>query len=180
MSNRIYYETMNGDIPWTEWEADCKLCGKYIHESYPHEVDEEDDVICMDCAYIRGYISEKEYLERTCFWHYRITRAVIHEGKIYLADDSKLPWERANKDERKTLEYKNWRKAVFERDSYKCAICGKVGGELNAHHIKSFSKYPKLRFDIDNGITLCKPCHVQVHKEKKDAGIYFRKQNNSK
>ena len=63
---------------------------------------------------------------------------------------------------------KAWRKAVFERDSYKCQKCGKIGGKLNAHHIKPFSLYPDLRFDIDNGITLCKECHIELHKTERE------------
>ena len=65
------------------------------------------------------------------------------------------------------FEYKQWRKKMFERDSYACQVCGdNKGGNLNAHHIKSYTQYPELRFDINNGITLCIDCHKEIHKKK--------------
>jgi hypothetical protein len=63
---------------------------------------------------------------------------------------------------RGTKEYKLWRKAVFERDHYTCVWCHTKKSPFNADHIKSFSSYPKLRFDINNGRTLCKDCHEKT------------------
>ena len=61
---------------------------------------------------------------------------------------------------RNSTEYKLWRKAVFERDEYACVIGGNAHGrKLQADHIKPFSKYPELRFDVNNGRTLCEDCH---------------------
>ena len=61
---------------------------------------------------------------------------------------------------RHSLEYKQWREAVYKRDNYICVLCGYKGGnKLNADHIKRFSEYPTLRFNLDNGRTLCVDCH---------------------
>ena len=71
---------------------------------------------------------------------------------------------------RHSIEYFAWRQSIFERDNYTCLICKQHGGKLEAHHIDSFSENPKLRFDINNGITLCKKCHKFLHR---DSNLYF-------
>lgn len=63
---------------------------------------------------------------------------------------------------RSSAEYRLWRKAVFERDDYTCQVCGKRGGRLHPDHIKRFSMFPELRFEVDNGRTLCEDCHKQT------------------
>ena len=67
-------------------------------------------------------------------------------------------------------QYKLWRKTIFERDHFTCLVCGQVGGELNADHIKSFSKFPLLRYDISNGATLCVGCHYLKTWQRKKGG----------
>lgn len=58
----------------------------------------------------------------------------------------------------------NWRISVYERDNYTCAICKTKGIVLNAHHLNGWHWCEEGRFDIDNGITLCKNCHESFHK----------------
>jgi 5-methylcytosine-specific restriction endonuclease McrA len=75
---------------------------------------------------------------------------------------------------RNSDEYKAWRQLVYKRDDYTCQSCGdKSGGNLNAHHIVSFSELIskneidsfekgvncKNLWSVDNGITLCLECH---------------------
>lgn len=66
---------------------------------------------------------------------------------------------------KQTDKYKLWRNEVYKRDYWTCQICGKhcEGKDIIAHHKKSFSEYPESRFDINNGITLCRNCHAKIH-----------------
>jgi 5-methylcytosine-specific restriction endonuclease McrA len=57
-----------------------------------------------------------------------------------------------------------WSKSVFAKDNFTCLKCGQRGGELHAHHIYPYARFPDLRLDIENGATLCKPCHFLFHK----------------
>ena len=76
-----------------------------------------------------------------------------------------------NESIRKSVEYKLWREAVFQRDSYRCQWCSTKCGDgksvkLNADHIKSFSKFKSLRFSLKNGRTLCESCHKERTKKQ--------------
>ena len=65
---------------------------------------------------------------------------------------------------RGSKKFIEWRYKVKQRDDWTCQKCGTKSGNgkrvyLEAHHKKSFARFPKLRFDVSNGITLCKSCH---------------------
>lgn len=149
-----------------EYEYECNKCGEYIHESYPHHEEPKNNYhLCWDCCFKEGLIDSKKYMKFSGGLD-GIFDAYIHNGEIELVKKGKTPyWLRDGEtDNRFTSEYKEWRTKVFERDDYTCQSCGQVGGELNAHHIKPYSDYPKLRIDIDNGIALCYDCHRKEHR----------------
>lgn len=75
---------------------------------------------------------------------------------------------------RNSEEYKKWRMTVFQRDNFTCQMCGARGVRLQADHKKLFSAFPKLRFDSDNGQSLCEPCHLS--KTRKDLKRGWRNQ----
>lgn len=65
---------------------------------------------------------------------------------------------------RGSLEYVLWRNEVYKRDYWTCRIC-KIKctkGNIVAHHIKKFSDFPELRFIVENGLTLCRKCHIEI------------------
>ncbi len=95
-----------------------------------------------------------------------------HAKKVSFSDSEldeewKLVLSKLKKRDRNTPEYKQWRCEVFERDKYTCQVCWKSGVKLNAHHIKRWADNEELRLDVNNGLTLCEPCHKTEHKAGK-------------
>lgn len=73
--------------------------------------------------------------------------------------------------------YKEWRLAVYKRDGFCCQMpgCGRKGfsAKIQAHHIKRWAEYPELRFQLTNGITLCKRCHNNIEAQEQNYEAIF-------
>lgn len=65
-------------------------------------------------------------------------------------------------------EYNKWRSVVYRRDDWECRICGYKGRKIIAHHLRVWKNFPEERFNIENGITLCRGCHCRLHTTHKD------------
>lgn len=92
----------------------------------------------------------------------QISKSSISHKKYYdKAGRSDIKRYHHNKDR----FYVKWRMDVFGRDDFKCQGCEQIGGSLQAHHIKGWAENKDLRYDIDNGITLCIKCHKELHKK---------------
>lgn len=97
----------------------------------------------------------------------KISKALSGQKRPWMAGANNPRWRGGVTNEnlilRSSLEYRQWRKSVFERDNYLCVIGGKEhGNKLNADHIKAFASHPELRFDVSNGRTLCEACHKKT------------------
>ncbi len=82
---------------------------------------------------------------------------------------------------RTTFQYRQWRSDVYTRDDYTCQLCGERGKIINADHYPKTFKQIIVENDIktiqdafscdelwniNNGRTLCKPCHIKRHKKQ--------------
>ena len=101
----------------------------------------------------------------------RQNMSLAKKGKIPKNIDSIKGWNKGLGSKtskvlilRNSLDYRKWRKAVFIRDNFTCVLCnykskGTRPSDIHADHIRQFSVYPELMFDVSNGRTLCIPCH---------------------
>lgn len=115
---------------------------------------------CGDC----NMLITSQYAKRC--WSCRLVYEKIHPSFVRKSGREHYNWRGGitdiNHKIRSSQEMKDWRKAIFERDNFTCQKCGQIGGRLQADHIKPFSLFPELRFDLSNGRTLCYDCHRQT------------------
>ena len=70
---------------------------------------------------------------------------------------------------------KGWCKAVKNRDSWKCRIANsECKGRLEAHHILTWKEHPELRYEVNNGITLCHHHHPRKKEDVVKLSPYFK------
>ena len=133
---------------------------------------------CIDCGKEKLTPGTKQSPRcRSCRTHSEETRrkiSIAHKGKtltqehkvkisIVRGGDGKL-------EERKYPGYDKWARLVKDRDGYKCAECGYQGTkglkDVDAHHVLHKVMYPEYATVLFNGVTLCKSCHINCHKER--------------
>ena len=86
--------------------------------------------------------------------------------KVMPIGEGHFNWKGGKSSETRRLRqekrYLLFKKQVLKRDNKTCQKCGS-NENLHVHHILSFINHVDKRYDIDNGITLCKKCHQQEH-----------------
>ncbi len=97
------------------------------------------------------------------------------ENYQWIEDRTKLKSLSRGK-ERRSYRYSEWRDRVKARDDNKCKIGNNdCKGRIEVHHILGFKEYPELRYEINNGITLCHFHHPRKREEEKNLSPYFQK-----
>ena len=77
--------------------------------------------------------------------------------------------------ERNNPEYKQWRMSVLKRDNLECRMKNEdCDGSIIAHHILPWRDYVELRYEINNGITLCHFHHPRKRSEEANLSPYLK------
>lgn len=145
--------------------SESKFSAKIL---YPEEI-EGDDLggwIDFDVHDSIGFETINEAL-RFCLHEillYDDSGEYIQEAEIFpliLVKKNSL----VNKSHSKKRGYKHnaWAIMVKEKDGNACVKCG-FTEDLHAHHLQSYKLNEALRYDINNGTTLCSICHREHHK----------------
>jgi hypothetical protein len=129
---------------YNKQEVKCSGCSKSIKVS-PHRLINHSFRFCSFTCY-------KENIGK----YFRKENNHMWNGSISAEERIKT---------RNLTEYRDWRTFVYKRDKFTCRCCNdSTGGNLNAHHLDGWDKYPDKRFELSNGITLCETCHLAFHK----------------
>lgn len=129
------------------------------------------------CGCYRTEVTKNRYLGKHRTEDTRKKLSISHIGINCGKDNGRWVLDRENlktsdnSRARTSPKYDRWRDQVLARDYYICNDCFTQGLEVEAHHLFSFSEWEELRFDIDNGVTLCK----EYHDKYKKKGFYIHR-----
>lgn len=140
------YDRQERHNTFVQKKEPCKHCG---------ELKTKYSETCKKCI----YKTKTHHLKGTKlpeWWKQRITNKFQCGEKHPNWKGGKTP---QNKKWRMCKEFRDWRMSVFTRDNFTCQECLVRGGELHPHHLKPMSLFPELRYELNNGITLCASCH---------------------
>jgi len=122
-------------------------------------------------SHMLGKKHTEEAKRKMSDWHKGKHRT--EESRYNQSKTLKIKWDKIGRKIQKryihlcrSKAYKQWRMNVFLRDNFSCQCCGARGVYLEVHHIKSWSKYPELRYELNNGVALCKDCHKLTNNYK--------------
>ena len=143
--------------------AKCEDCQKPLYRR-PGEMVGGRHFFCKDCRlapFMRSDVTRRLISERLS------GREISEAHKEAISKARIALFNRIGRIERQDgeWEFARWCKSIHKRDNYACQVC-KATGKIMAHHILSWKDYPELRFELENGITLCVDCYHKLHRGK--------------
>ena len=102
----------------------------------------KSDPLCSDCTKIRQ----------------RSIKGDLHPAwNPSITQEDRENWSRV-------CGIQSWYRTILRLSSFTCAITGKLGGVLSAHHIYNYADYPDLRLSISNGVVIKQSLHKEFHR----------------
>lgn len=162
------------------WKGGVKANNLPLYDTYAHQLEkyqtvykvEQDslNILGVECAYCR-----KIFVPKTTSV-VSVLNDINYSGGSYLYCSNvckkacpiykQILWPKGFKSLKNIRANQTaWAELVKERDSYTCQKCGTKEETMYAHHIDPVINNPIESMDIDNGITLCKTCHKQIHSQ---------------
>lgn len=176
--HREVHETTRFNIEHSRGALPCCIAGKSGHTLQQIQAFADQRRLTFDDPKYLGSHHKHTWTCKVHNYTHQTTYAVLSSGSLLecchkeLTSGPNHPNYNHNVSDiqrikdRRSDENKRWRNAVLQRDNHACQKCTSSISEtkLNAHHIMSYLDNEHLRFDVNNGITLCVECHKRFHK----------------
>lgn len=177
---KVYPKTRSPRRPLVERQ--CQACNKTFMAKLSNVDAGRAKACSKECSYkVKKTRSDKKPRKpHVCQWCGKVFIDKTHHGaempRQYCSNKCLGLSKRRNGKEhprrKQAAELQRWTRQVILRDKA-CVRCG-VREKLQAHHVRSYSKHPELRLDVDNGVALCPVCHHSQHP-KHSLGWYLNR-----
>lgn len=168
---------------WKQWTAKnrprrAKPCAKCGQDFFPHGPQKR----CNSCRLLTCGFCGKQFVSPTghrgqkfCSQKCQASRPQNLERLLRCRGTKPRTYHlRMDVRKRGNALDREWTQTILKRDGYRCRRCGGTK-KLQAHHIKPYADFPRLRYVLSNGLTLCGDCHKRtrtygwqkMHKNRK-------------
>ena len=153
---------MFGTYPRTaKWREDVRLRMLGKKNALGHKYSPTEETLLKITAKTRGQKrsdATKEKMRQAALQR-------VKEGRHNFYNPDR---EQVSVGKRNDGTYLEWSRSIKRRDGWRCQLkdeaCSK---KVIAHHIKVWAKYPELRYEVTNGITLCTSHHPRTREKEK-------------
>lgn len=154
----------------------CGVCKK-VFPAYLADIKRNKAKWCSrDCARISQTEKKAQAVCSACGVTFFRKKYKLHKGKIYCTQSCFTKnasaflnmkgknhplWKGGYASTTIDGHHRKWKRKVLERDGYKCVYCGSTE-RLEADHLWPSARAPHLRYEVENGQTLCHKCHKKT------------------